>query len=362
VAEATAEDAELVERIGRLVRTAMGAEAKRVAFLPGQLGLRRFARVELEGAAIASLVARIDAPEAPAGRPPGIPPEPPLETLRALLERHALPVPACYGSDDEAGIALLEDVGSLSLRAFARDASASERRAIYREACGLVPRLQRVGTAEAGDEAVEAVEAFGRRLDGAHFAYKAQLFCAWSLPLRGRETSAGERSCVEDAFAAIAREAERAPVRLAHRDFQSANLHLHPSRSAPNRLMMIDLQGALLAPPEYDLVCLLCDSYVELPKDEIEALLARVRPLLPDAPEPADFARRFDLLAIARKAKDHARFVYADKQRGDSRYLVHVPLTLRQLRGAAARSAERDPHFAALAELIGALPESTCAR
>lgn len=356
MAEPAAEDAELVERIGRLVRATLGAEPTQIAFLPGALGLRRFARVTLEGAEVASLVARVEAPEDPAGRPPGIPPEPPLEPLRALLERHALPVPACYGSDAEAGIALLEDAGSLSLGAFVRDASAAERRSIYREACGLVPRLQRVIDSE------EGVEAFRRRLDEAHFAYKAQLFCRWSLPLRGRETSAGERSCVEEAFTAIAHEAKWAPARLAHRDFQSSNLYLHPSRSAPNRLMMIDLQGALLAPAEYDLVCLLRDSYVELPDDEIEALLLRVRPLLPGAPQPAVFARRFDLLAVARKAKDHARFVYAAEQRGDDRYLAHLPPTVRQLRRAAARSAQRDPRFAALAELIAELPESACAQ
>jgi hypothetical protein len=165
---------------------------------------------------------------------------------------------------------------------------------------------------------------------------------------------------VEEAFGVITGEAERAPARLAHRDFQSANLYLHPGREAPSRLMMIDLQGALLAPPEYDLVCLLRDSYVEVPEEEVEAHLAHVRPLLPDAPEPDEFARRFDLLAVARKAKDHARFLYAAQQRDDRRYLAHVPRTVHQLRSAAARSAERDPRFAALAELVGALPGSPC--
>ena len=125
---------------------------------------------------------------------------------------------------------------------------------------------------------------------------------------------------------------------------------------------MIDLQGAWLAPPEYDLVCLLRDSYVELPEGEVAAHLDRVRPQLPDAPDPDTFAHRFDLLTLTRKGKDHARFLYAVSERGDRRYLPFVAPTVRALRAAASRAAARDPRLAALAELIEELPEPTCAR
>jgi aminoglycoside/choline kinase family phosphotransferase len=354
--ETTHRDTEIADSVRRVVRDALDAEATKIELLPAALGLRRFARVTLVGGPAATLVARVDAAEDPAGRPPGIPPEPPLEPLRALLERCGLPVPACYGADEAAGIQLLEDAGNLSLCAFARDAAPAARRAIYAQACDLVPRMQRV-TDPSG-----RVAAFERQLDATHFRYKAELFSEWSLPQRGRAASAGERTCVREAFALIADESARAPQRLAHRDLQSANIYVLPGRAAAERLMLIDLQGALLAPPEYDLVCLLRDSYVALPEQEIEAHLARVRPQLPDAPEAAEFARRFDLLALARKAKDHARFLYAAGRRGDERYLAHLPVTARQLRAAAERSAERDARFTDLAELIGALPEHSCAR
>ncbi|MDH3519914.1 MAG: phosphotransferase [Myxococcales bacterium] len=355
VRQAAGRDDELARRIQALVRDVLGAQAIRIAFLPAQLGMRRFARVTLEGGPVESLVARVDAPEDPAGRPPGISPEPPLEPLRALLEAQGLPVPACYGGNTEGHVLLLEDVGTESLEVFAQTAAPDARRALYAEACDLIPRLQRVSDAEG------RVEAFRRRLDAAHFRYKADLFCTWSLAARGRAASAAERACVETAFACIAREMQQAPARLAHRDFQSANLYVRPARQASGRLVMIDLQGALLAPPEYDLVCLLRDSYVDLPENEIEAHAARVRPALPDAPDRETFARRFDLLTLTRKGKDHARFLYAAQERGDTRYLEHLPRTARQLRGAATRCAAREPRFAALAELIHALPESPCA-
>jgi aminoglycoside/choline kinase family phosphotransferase len=116
---------------------------------------------------------------------------------------------------------------------------------------------------------------------------------------------------------------------------------------------MIDVQGALLAPPEYDLVCLLRDSYVELPDDEVRSHLEQVRPELPDRPDGESFARRFDLLTLS--------FVYAARSRGDRRFARHLSATVRALRTAAARVAWLDPSLARLAEMVHRLPESPCA-
>jgi aminoglycoside/choline kinase family phosphotransferase len=146
-------------------------------------------------------------------------------------------------------------------------------------------------------------------------------------------------------------------VRLAHRDYQSTNLLVRAKRPAGARLAMIDLQGAFLAPPEYDLVCLLRDSYVELDETELAYQLGRIRPQLPDAPDAASFARRFDLLTLTRKAKDYARFLYAAQERGDRRFLRYLPTSVRALRRAARAAAARDSALAPLAELVFQLPE-----
>jgi aminoglycoside/choline kinase family phosphotransferase len=344
------EDPGLDARVRRGVRQALGARVARIEWLPGQLGTRRFARVHLRGAAPATLIARLDAPEDPAGRPPGIPPEPPLEPIRARLEAEGLPVPARIGGDAGEGIDLLEDLGDLTLRDAAAQAGPDERRALYEEACDLVPRLQCVRGGE--------IEAFRRRLDDAHFAYKAELFAAHAL---APDAGVARRTVVREAFARIAAAVREAPARLAHRDFQSANLIVRPGRPAGARLAMIDLQGALLAPPEYDLVCLLRDSYVELPEAELEHHLARTRPRLPDAPAPDAFEQRFDLLTLSRKGKDVARFLYAARERADPRFLGYVPATLRALRRAARRVASRDPAFAAFAALLAEIGEPPCA-
>ncbi len=350
---ASASEAELEDLLRRVVAARLGAEAARIEWLAGQLGLRRFARVHLRGAGFATLVARIEAPEDPAGRPAGVAPEPPLEPIRALLEREGLPVPACYGGDEAAGLALLEDVGPLSLRDAVTGATPAARRSLYEEACGLVPRLQRIEAA--------GVEAFERRLDATLLAYKADVFHRDALGALGPRRAA-EAEIVREAFARVADVVQDAPARLAHRDFQSANLHLRPGAAEGARLVMIDLQGALLAPPEYDLVCLLRDSYVELEPAEVAHQIERVRPLLPDAPDAETFARRFDLLTITRKGKDLGRFLYAARTRGDRRFLRYVPATVRALRAAARRAAGREPAYATLAELVEGLPEEPCER
>ena len=354
VGSATESLRELEARILELAHASFGVRNAELEWLDAQLGVRRFARVRLPGHQPATVIARVDTPEDPRGRPTGVPPEPPLEPIRSLLERAGLPVPRRYGGAEE--IELLEDVGTMTLTDAAAGAPPEERRPLYAAACDLVPALQRVR--DPGN-----VEAFRRRLDAPLIAYKAELFVEWSLPIRGRASRPSESAIVREAFARVASLCAEAPYRLAHRDFQSANLHVQGDAHTGNvALRLIDLQGAFLAPPEYDLVCLLRDSYVELSSEEVREQLDRIRPSLPDAGDADETQHRFDLLTLVRKGKDHARFLYAASERGDTRFLEYLPHTVRNLRAAARACAERDPAFGDLADLVHELPETVCAR
>ena len=345
------------ERIATLAREALGREVIDVESIEPGLGPRRFFRLRLAPGsargAPEALVARIEAEEDPALRPAGIPPEPPLEPIRALLERQGLPVPACHAI--AADLMLLEDGGSTSLEAVACSQAQNEVHALYTEACGLLPRLQSIAP-------VPGVAAFERRLDDTLFRYKAEQFIEWALPWNGRETSAREAQAVRQAFAFVADEAREAPARLSHRDYKAANL-LVRDRGFPDgpRLTMIDLQGAFLAPPEYDLVCLLRDSHVELDETFVQATLARIRRELPDAPGPDVFERRFTLLTLTRNGKDLARYLYAREVRNDARYAALLPRAVRTLQAAAAKAAGWDPALERLADVIASLPEPPCA-
>ena len=344
------------EEIGRWASARLGSAVLAVEPIPAGIGLRRFYRLRL-AAAPGSAIARVDHAEDPTGRPAGAAPEPPLEPVRALLEREGLPVPRRYAADTARGIELLEDAGEVSLCTYVSAATPAAGEALVAHALDLVPRLQRVVDDGSG------VAAFRRRLDASLFRYKAELFAATSLPAAlGRPASGAEVGAVVEAFAWIARLCSAAPQRFAHRDFQSQNLLVRRAGDGSPRLTLIDLQGAFLAPPEYDVVCLLRDSYLSLDATFVAEQQERIRRALPDAPAAADFALRFDLLTLTRKSKDHARFLAASA-RGDARYRPYLGRTAAMLREAAARTRTVAPPLARLAELIEPLPEaSSCAR
>jgi hypothetical protein len=367
--------------IADLVAARFAVAVSRIEPLQGALGLRNFSRVWLETSKTKresipeTLVARIEAAEDPGRRPTGIPPEPPLEPIRGLLEAEGLPVPRRYAADPARSVELLEDLGEVSLADLARTASESELESLYAEACALPPRLQRV-------EPCDEVANFQRRLDAAHFRYKAERFARWSL---GGEQGASpaEAEVVRDAFERIGRVVGDAPQRLAHRDLQSTNLHVvapflrvvdssvraagpearvtdSSRRTTPERqarLVMIDLQGAFMAPPEYDLVCLLRDSYVELDDAAVDTHLTRARTALPDQPDEESFRLRFDLLTLTRKAKDHALFRAVAAERGDDRYLRYLPATRRYLQEASSRVSSKLNEYSDLNSLVQAIPE-----
>jgi aminoglycoside/choline kinase family phosphotransferase len=93
----------------------------------------------------------------------------------------------------------------------------------------------------------------------------------------------------------------------------------------------------------------------------VEAQLARIRPVLPEPPDEASFRARFDLLTLTRKGKDHARFLYAAQQRGDTRYLGFAPRTARVLARAARRAAGLDARIARVSDLLARWAEPRCA-
>lgn len=326
--------------VQRRVEAALGGgvEATKIEAIPAGLDVRCFYRVHLRGeGAPARLVARIDPKPGPSSD---------LESIRALLARHALPVPARLGSGP--GIELLEDLGDQSLQKLAGETAAERLDELYAEACALVPRLQSIPANP------------GRALDPALIASKAKKWIDWTLPLAlGREPRESERAAVHRGFAFVADLCAGAPQRLAHRDFKAANLILRPATSErAAELCMIDLQDAFLAPPEYDLVCLLRDSQVPLPEAAVESHLDRIRPALPDAPDKGEFLRRFDLITLVRVAKDISHFLHAASVRDDRRYLLSVPSGLAHLRGAAERAARRDSEIAPLAETLLGLPRT----
>ncbi len=348
------------------VRAAFGCEPGRCEPLPAGLGPRRFYRVTLPDAGPdgverpRTLVARVEDPDrATTGRAlgkdgPRLPPEPPLEPIRALLESRGLPVPRSYAERPDLGIDLLEDVGDRTLR----DATGGEAEALYARACALIPRLQAIRPERDGRG--RSIAAFDRRYDRNLVDSKAWKWLEWTIPLLlGRPATTAERTATQQLFTRLGDLVLEGEMRLSHRDFKAENLHWQPAPDPPatgeNRLVMIDVQGALQAPVEYDLVCLLYDLQVELPDALREQCLSATLPRLAGAAAPALQRRRADALALMRLCKDIAHVTYAARVRGDGRRWSEIPRGLGSILAISGRLEHTFPEIRALTSVTHTL-------
>jgi aminoglycoside/choline kinase family phosphotransferase len=339
-------------KLASIVRAEYGRQPEAIEPVAAGLGSRRFYRVRFDKKGHpATLIARIEAREKGHGKPTPIDPteppawlsEPPIEPLRSFLEAAGLPVPHSYAHLPEHGIDLLEDIGDRTLA----DARESTRNDLYREACELVPRLQRLSAR------AEDIPAFGRVFDRALVETKSWKWLHWAIPgLLEREPEPREIDAVQAAFSRISDLLDDAPRRLAHRDFKAENLHLV---AEAQRLVMIDVQGAFMAPPEYDLVCLLYDLQVDLDEDFVQESFRNTLPSLPDAPDLQTARLRFDALATVRLCKDISHLVYAARVRNDARRWHEIPRGLSLLDRATGRLGHTLPEIRELTSVIQAL-------
>ena len=283
-------------------------------------------------------------------------PEPPLEPLRSFLEEGGVRVPRSFGHFPELGLDLLEDVGSRNLLR----ADPALREPLYREACALIAHLQSLSAPPA------RIAAFGRIYDRALIDTKLWKWIHWAIPaLLRRAATPVEVRELGALFTSIANLLDEAPRRLAHRDYKAENLHLLPAPSEvqleakleANRpeLVLIDVQGAFLAPPEYDLACLLYDLQTDLDEGLALRLFEEVLPSLPDRPDPKLAQLRFDAIAVARLCKDVSHVIHAGLARDDRRRWHEIPRGLELLGRAAARLEGRFPGVATLNSVILAL-------
>ncbi|MDG2050077.1 MAG: phosphotransferase [Myxococcota bacterium] len=346
----------LIHKALALAEQVVGRPVDRWEAVAAGLGARRFFRIHFRGGSPASLIARLDPADPPQTN--GLPPEPPLEPIHARLEAAGLPVPRRWGGESGEGqshIELLEDLGPEGMDCLVQRMSAEDRQHLYREALALLPPIQALILKQSGD-----IEAFQRRLDEPLVRSKENKWLEWTLPRAlDRRPLPSEVEATRRAFDVIVDACLAAPLRLAHRDFKAANLHQRPasSETGPAQLVMIDFQGAFMAPPEYDVVCLLQDAQALLPESEIRAHQSWIRPQLPAAPDPTEFSRRFDLLAVARLAKDISHFTQAAWAQNDRRYLRFIPGGLTLLRAAARRASSSHAALADFAEICANLPE-----
>jgi aminoglycoside/choline kinase family phosphotransferase len=271
----------------------------------------------------------------------------PFSNMLRAANARGVRVPALYADLTRAGnfTVLLEDLGDQTLFTTLVHTPRATWSTLYERAVDLLCEWQR-SFAERDTSCV----AYGRRFDRGLLRWELDHFREWGVDAwRGPIASDALRRDLDAEFDRLADDVAALPTTLVHRDWQSKNLMVLGNGS----LAVIDFQDALVGPRPYDLVALLCDSYVGLEPDEQVAWLARyVARAGLSAAERDAFERAFWTQAVQRKLKDAGRFVFIDRVRKNQSFLEYIPQSVRYVhRALVALGDERASLHALLAQI-----------
>ncbi|NKB28394.1 MAG: phosphotransferase [Rhodobacteraceae bacterium] len=251
--------------------------------------------------------------------PPGDPDQPVFTRVADHLNRLCLSAPHTHQSDPDAGFYLAEDFGH---RTYSTELLAGRSEAeLYTAAIDTIIHLHKA--ADATDIALPDY-------DGAFLLSETLIFADWFAP---RVNPAPDTDSFRDAFARLWAEAlhEVADDRsaLVLRDFHLDNLIHLPARDGLQSCGLIDVQGARIGAPEYDLASLLQDARRDLAPGLEEAILKRYLSAIPQ--DDTAFRTRYALLAAQRHTKIAGLFIRLAERDGKPAYLRHLPRVLRHL-------------------------------
>ena len=261
----------------------------------------------------------------------------PFLEVAELLESKGLPVPSIYVEDLANRIILLEDLGDVTFEQQLRRTPRSDWQRLYGAAVDLLADLHE-RCVDLPSASIVSQRSFDREL----LDWELDHFRAWGLEALFGPLDAAQTATVAAGFSTLVHEIEAMPYGFVHRDYQSKNLMVGPGGA----LTLIDFQDAMLGPRVYDLVALLCDSYLSLDLDLQESMIERYAALR--RIQPSALRREFWLVALHRKLKDAGRFIYIDRVRENPDFLQWYPQSLVYV----GRALGQAPGFEALERLL----------
>jgi len=316
--------------------SATGQPAGRVERLPGGAGNRIYWRVHGLKRNASAIVMELpaDPVKSEEASKDHAPEELPFLNVRRYLERIGVRVPRLLLDAVAEGFLVIEDLTDRTLEQALREGA--DRNQLYSDAIDQLARLR----AHAERQPDKTCLAWKRAFDYDLYHWEFEHFIEYGLFARGAKPTDAELHTLRRHFARISRDLADALRSFTHRDYQSRNIMVLKG----GEQVVIDFQDALQGPRQYDLVALLRDSYVELDRKLIDAMLARYLERFAEEGGPhldrGDFVAFFDLLTVQRKLKDAGRFVFIDQVKKNPSFLVHIPSSLRYVRDALKRRPE----------------------
>ncbi|MEJ0017925.1 MAG: phosphotransferase [Acetobacteraceae bacterium] len=272
---------------------------------------------------------------------------PPSEDVRPFLHVVAhlagigVSVPQVFASDAAAGLLIEEDLGddllSVFLDGIRPPPPGMDQPALVEAAVDALVAMQRAAPPPGlplWDAGAMASTALGT------------LFDWWWPAMFGTAAPAAARQDIAAALEATLAPVAAGPAGFVHRDYFAENLLWLPGRDGMRRIGVIDVQGAAVGHPAYDLVSLLQDARRDIPPAIAGRAVTHYLAARPEL-DPAAFRAAYAACAAQRHLRVTCQWVRLARRDGRPGYLVHGPRTWRLL-DQALREPAATPLAAAL--------------
>lgn len=279
----------------------------------------------------------------------------PFVALANGLRAQGLSAPEIYGQDLDAGLLIVEDLGSEGV--VDENGPIPER---YLEAAGALAHLHArrlpdmLPVAGDGNYHIPPYD-----LDA--LLVEVELLLEWYVPHSRATVASGARAIFNNLWRQALVDVAGAPPTWTLRDYHSPNLLWLARREGVERVGIIDFQDCVLGHPAYDMASLGQDARVTVP-DELELrLLAHYAKLRRDADEKFDmaaFAKAYSILAAQRATKVLGIFARLDQRDGKPQYLAHLPRVEAYLRKSLKHPALADIKAWYEANIPGLFPDA----
>jgi N-acetylmuramate 1-kinase len=262
----------------------------------------------------------------------------PFVAMALGLRERGFSAPAIFAADRNAGLLVLEDLGSQTVVAGDPPKPVETR---YEAAVDCLVALHQDRLP--GTLPVEkGVEYALPRYDMEAMLIETELLLDWYLPKMGAAIAPTKHAT----FLALWRDAlqpaaDDTPTWVL-RDFHSPNLLWLPEREGIARVGLLDFQDAMMGAAAYDLASLLQDARVDVPEMMEIALLSRytrARRAADAAFDAPTFARNYATLAAQRATKILGIFARLEARDGKPQYLRHMPRVWAYLQRSLAHPA-----------------------
>ncbi|MEJ5020712.1 tRNA (adenosine(37)-N6)-threonylcarbamoyltransferase complex ATPase subunit type 1 TsaE [Ochrobactrum vermis] len=242
--------------------------------------------------------------------------------IDGLLAKHGFRVPQMRAVDIDAGLLILENLGTEGVRA-ASGEPVAER---YEAAGRFLAHLHGVAWPDHAPVAGypdHIIAGFDRDA----MMIEVNLIGQWYAPrMMGRQLTDAEKQACETAWDRVIADIADVEKSLLLRDYHSPNLFWFPD--AEDKIGVIDFQDAMIGPAAYDVASLALDARVTISPELEQAVVAVYcdeRHALGHAFDEALFRKAYAAMGAQRNAKLLGLFVRLDERDGKPDYLKHLP-------------------------------------